>query len=198
MFITHCVSTINEAYKNYYQRGIKCIEIDVSLTQDNKVVLSHEDLKKQRLKKMKNINRECITLEEFCKHTPEDLKVFVDIKRYDDRDWVYRVTKFCEQQKKKEQYVYITCDKRFAKQIQCMRRFSALICMNLEDLDPYYDNIVIPRSLLIDFDKVKTARHSNIEKPEWNAIYVFGVKSEEYDELKLSYPLVSGWICSVV
>lgn len=190
MFITHCVKTINEAYCNYYQRDIKTIEVDVSLTQDNKVVLSHENLGKQRLKKMRNINRECVTLEEFCKHTPEDLRVFVDIKRYDDRDWAYRVINFCEKQKRKDMFVYITCDKRFAKQIQCMKRQAALICMTVEELDDYYESVVIPRELLEVFDVVKA-------KKAWKAIYVFGVSAEEYEELKESYSEVTGWICGV-
>lgn len=184
----HRVNTINEAYKCFYKHNLNRIELDVQLTQDNKVVVYHDFIGKLRLKKFRNIFPDYVTLEEFLRHTPAGLEINVELKRYDDRDYSYRVIRICENFKKKHKYIYSSFDPFICKQIQCMKRPVMLLCNNVNAINPYYNKHCIHKDIL------------TLVQPEFHeSAFVYGVESmKEYETLKCHYPNIQGWIVDAV
>lgn len=186
----HRVNTIEEAYRTYYQLGFKTIEIDVQITADNKVVVYHDDVHDKRLKYLKNTIPDLVTLEEFLHHTPKDLEVIVELKRYDDKDYAYRVVHQCKQYKTKK-YIYASFDSKFAKHIQCMRLPVLHLHDTLETLDPYYKQVLVHKDCL--------PKEPSPQPPEalatYEGVYVWGVTTPtEQAALAASHPWVKGWV----
>lgn len=182
-------NTVNDAYRNYYGNGDKSVKIEVQITQDNKVVVHLDDVHHKRLKQLRNINKTLVTLEEFLKHTPEDMQIIVEINRFDDKDFAYRVIHFAEENYSKDvkmkKFIYASTDKKFCKHIQCMKRPVYHIHTSFDTLDPYYFQIGVTKEMLL-------------ENPEalqtYQGVYVNGITQDEYPAYQHKFPWVKGWI----
>jgi hypothetical protein len=175
-------NAVTDFYFNLYKRDIKCVHVDVQLCKDNKVVVHPGNVSQKRLKQLRNTIKGFITLEELLKHTPDGMEVIIDIKKYDDRDFMYRVIRTCEQFKGKT-YTYMTKDKKYCKQINCMRRKCLHHHTSVETFDEMFSKICIHKELL-----------GAPELAGFEEVYVDGVQKDEYEALREQYPNVRGWI----
>jgi hypothetical protein len=175
-------NAVNDFYFNLYKRDIKCVHVDVQLCKDNKVVVHPGNVSQKRLKQLRNTIKGFITLEELLKHTPDGMEVIVDIKKHDDRDFMYRVIRTCEQFKGKK-YTYMTKDKKYCKQINCMRRKCLHHHTSVDTFDEMFSKICVHKDLL------EVAELDGFEE-----VYVDGVHKDEYDALKEKHPNIRGWI----
>lgn len=187
---TRINNTVNDAYKVYYGNGpSKAIKIEVQITQDNKVVVHLPDVHNRRLKQLRNMDKTLVTLEEFLKHTPEDLQVIIEIKRFDDKDFAYRVIHFAEENYSKEvkqtKFIYASTDKKFCKHIQCMRRPVFHVHSTFDTLDPYYTQIGV---------SVEMLQYNPTDLQGYAGVYITDAKAGDVDRLKEQYPWVKGWI----
>ena len=181
-------NTIDGAYKSYYQEGKKSVKIEVQITADNKVVVHLDDVHTKRLKQLRNMNKSLVTLEEFLQHTPVDMQVIIEINRYDDKDFAYRVIHFAEENYSKEvkyaKFIYASKDKKTCKHIQCMNRPVFHVHDTVETLDPYYKQIGVTKEMLMssNSDLLKT----------YEGVYVYVTDDDKH--LPYLYPWVKGWI----
>jgi hypothetical protein len=182
-------NTVDGAYKSYYQEGKKAVKIEVQITADNKVVVHLDDIHNRRLKQLRNTNKSLVTLEEFLQHTPADMQVIIEINRYDDKDFAYRVIHFAEENYSKEvkyaKFIYASKDKKTCKHIQCMNRPVFHVHDTVDTIDPYYKQIGITKDMLISgpCDIFKT----------YQGVYVTDVTDED-KHLTYLYPWVKGWV----
>ena len=180
----HRVNTINEVYRNYYERGIKQIEIDVQLTKDNKLVVYHDNVSKQTMKQLRHKVKDIVTFEEFLRHIPDDIVINVELKRYDDRNYVYRVIDQSKKNKGKT-YIYSSFDALFVKQIVSMKRIALHLHETPETFDPKFQSVCVRHDILNDDVLAK-----------FEAVYVYAneMSKEDYEGLMEKYPGVKGWI----
>jgi hypothetical protein len=186
---TRTNNTIDNAYKSYYEDGVKSVKVEVQITADNKVIVHLDDVHTKRLKQLRNIHKSLVTLEEFLQHTPDDMQVIVEINRYDDRDFAHRVIHFAEgnysKEVKKGKFVYSSRDKKTCKHIQCMNRAVFHLHDSIDTLDTFYKQIGVSKDILVfNCELLHT----------YEGVYVTGVTSTEYPVLKKLYPWVKGWI----
>lgn len=183
-------NTINDAYRVYYgMDSNKSVKIDVQITQDNKIVVHLDDVHNKRLKHLRKNMKNLVTLEEFLKHTPDDLKVIIEINRFDDKDYAYRIVHFAEINYSKEvklnKFIYASTDKKFCKHIQCMRRPVFHVHKNIDTLDPYYNQIGITVEML---------KHHPEAFQNYEGVYVINVNEDDISNMKDEFPWVKGWI----
>jgi glycerophosphoryl diester phosphodiesterase len=182
--IAHRSNTINDTYKNYYKRDQKIVEIDIQLTKDNKLAVYHDDMSQKRMKQLFNfVGPSLVSLNEFLTHTPDDLEVYLELKNYSNKDYVYRVVHLTKKFPKKK-FTYLSFDQKFCHMIKSMKRRAITLIDKPELLDnDKLMDICVHKSLLHD------QRLKNIEK-----VAAYDVKFSEITSLQKSYPFVSTWI----
>jgi glycerophosphoryl diester phosphodiesterase len=182
--IAHRSNTINDTYKNYYKRDQKIVEIDIQLTKDNKLAVYHDDMSQKRMKQLFNfVGPSLVSLNEFLTHTPDDLEVYLELKNYSNKDYVYRVVHLTKKFPKKK-FTYLSFDQKFCHMIKSMKRRAITLIDKPELLDnDKLTDICVHKSLLHD------PRLKNIEK-----VAAYDVKFSEITSLQKSYPFVSTWI----
>ena len=186
VIVAHRSNTINETYLNYYKRNNKCVEIDIQLTKDNKLAVFHDNMTEKRMKQLFNfVGPTLVSLNEYLTHTPDDLEVFLELKNYSNKDYVYRVVHLCKKFPKK-QFTYLSFDKKFCHMIRSMKRRAITLIDNVEVLlDTTLDltDVCVHKSLL-DHPRLRA-----IEK-----VSVYDVMQKDVEKLQATYPFVSTWI----
>ena len=189
MLVSHCDNTINDAYRSYYKSHRRVVKVEAQITQDNKVVLCGEDLSRKRLRQLRNTYPKLVTLEEFVQHTPDDMVIMIEIKRFDDKDYVHRVLHFAEHRYTKEiklkRYIYASKDELFCKQLQCMGRNVLHIHDNFSSLNQEYQQIGVTLKMLLR-DSESLYRYSGV--------YVYDLTYHDYKDVHQRYSWVKGWI----
>ena len=185
------VNTITDAYMNYFQRNIKTVHLEVQITQDNKVVVFHDNVSGKRLKNLKNIHKSFVTLEEYLKHTPDDMEYMIDILRYDDKDFLYRVVHICEECKPKKAFVYVSDDKKFCKHVKSMRRRYLYKMYDTSQHDSLFNNILVHKNIMHDIHPQMLSVDGT---PVFESIYVYGICEDEQKMLSAHCSWVNGWL----
>lgn len=185
------VNTITDAYKNYFQRNTKTLHVEVQITQDNKVVVFHDNVAGKRLKNLRNIHKSLVTLEEYLKHTPDDIDYMIDILRYDDKDFLYRVVHICEQCKPKKAFIYVSDDKKFCKHVKSMRRRYLYKMYFASQHDSLFNSVLVHKDIMNDIHPQLLSIDGT---PVYDSIFVYGVNEDEQKMLGSHYPWVHGWL----
>lgn len=188
-----CINTINDAYRQYYQKNIKKVHLEVQITQDNKVVVFQDNVSGKRLKNLKNIHKSLVTLEEYLKHTPQDMEYMIDILRYDDKDYLYRVVHICEQCKPKNAFTYISYDRKFCKHVMSMRRKYLHKIDCIAHVDPIFKNIIIHKNAIKEIHPQMLGADGT---PVYESVFVYGLTADEFTMFNALYPWVKGWVTS--
>lgn len=183
MIIAHRSNTINDTYRNVYQRNVNAVEIDIQLTKDNKMAVFHDDMTSKRMKQLYNhVGPSLVSLEEFLRHTPDGLDVYIELKNYSNKDYVYRVVHLTKKYPKKK-YTYLSFDPKFCHQIRSMKRRAINLIDAPEKIDEKMTDVCVHASLL---------DHPTIKKlPN---VSVYDVQYESVSHLEKKYPFVKEWI----
>lgn len=186
VIVAHRSNTINDTYKNYYQRENKRVEIDIQLTKDNKLAVFHDNMTEKRMKQLFNlVGPTLVSLNEYLTHTPDDLEVYIELKNYSNKDYVYRVVHLTKKFPKKK-FVYLSFDKKFCHMIRSMKRRAINLIDNAETLsDPSmnWTDICVHKSLL---------GHPRLATIPTVAVY--DVLQKDVEKLQKAHPNVSTWI----
>lgn len=186
VIVSHRSNTINKTYMTYYKQNNKSVEIDIQLTKDNKLAVFHDNMTEKRMKQLFNhVGPSLVSLGEYLTHTPDDLEVYLELKNYSNKDYVYRVVHLTKKFPTKK-FVYLSFDHKFCHMIRSMKRRAINLIDNVETLsDPTinWTDICIPKNLL------GHPRLSTIPR-----IAVYDVLYTDVENLQTMYPNVSTWI----
>lgn len=185
MIVAHRSNTINDTYKNFYKRDQKAVEIDIQLTKDNKLAVYHDDMTQKRMKQLFNhVGPSLVSLGEFLTHTPDDLEVFIELKNYSNKDYVYRVVHLTKKFPKKK-FTYLSFDKKFCHMVRSMKRRA----INLIDTVELLNEDVVLADVCVHKSLLGHPRLLTIEK-----VAVYDVANKDVPQLQKEYPFVSTWI----
>lgn len=181
----HRVNTINGAYRNYYERKVKSLEIDIQITRDNKIIVFHDDVSKCTLKHLRNKYKDIVLLEEFLQHTPSDIVLNIELKRYDkNKDYVNRVIALCRKHKTR-QFLYSSFDAQFCKQLAKLRQ-------PVMHLHHTIDTVSATGVMRICVHKAVLPQLGDIGV--YDSVFVYDVHIDDLNSMITTYPNVKGWI----
>lgn len=164
--------SVDDVYRFYYKYEVKQVALTVQLTKDNKVVVWEENVSKLRLKQLRNKYVGFLTLEEVMKYTPNDVEFLIKILKFDERDYVYRIVRFCEKFKPKQNFTYASKDKKQCKQINSMRRNVAYWCDDIENIEYIYPKVLIHKDILLSYN-------ISVDLNKFSYIFVYGTNNPD-------------------
>ena len=107
----HRSNDIPYLYLLYWQRYVRCFEVDVQPTKDGVIIVYHDDCSHLSHREVEALhNKQVYTLVEFLRCTPDDITLNIEIKRYTSLDCSQAVVEICKEYKGAKDIIYSSFD----------------------------------------------------------------------------------------
>lgn len=155
MIIGSKANNLNEIYKHYYKHNLKCVEVNINLTQDKKIAVTQEDVSMKRMKHLLRINT--LVLDDVLANIPEDLAINIELIRYESiqakqnkfpNDIVTKIIMAVKKRGKKN-VMYSSYDREMVRIVLSNKR-EGMLLINSEDNLKALNNIDIYPKVCID------------------------------------------------
>jgi hypothetical protein len=177
MEIVHRTNNIDFLYKHYYNYNLRNFEIDIQ-PYKNLIILHHDEIL------LNNNIDNILTLEEFLKHTPNDITINIEIKKYKTYKNIIPDVKKLMQKYINKKYIISSFDKDICNDFIKIGGYEIIYLIGeLENYDKTYKNICIHKKFL------DILNYHNHEK-----IYVYGIHNNEFQIEINRYKFITGWI----
>jgi hypothetical protein len=168
MIIGSKANTLNEIYKHYYKHQLKCVEVNINLTQDKKIAVTQEDVSMKRMKHLLRVNT--LVLDDVLANIPEDLAINIELIRYESiqakqnkfpNDIVIKIIMAVKKRAKKNA-MYSSYDREIVRIVLSNKR-DGMLLINTEDNLKALNNIDIYPKVCIDKSLIEIYAQNNLE-----------------------------------
>ena len=168
MIIGSKANNLNEIYKHYYKHQLKCVEVNINLTQDKKIAVTQEDVSMKRMKHLLRVNT--LVLDDVLANIPEDLAINIELIRYESiqakqnkfpNDIVTKIIMAVKKRAKKNA-MYSSYDREIVRIVLSNKR-DGMLLINTEDNLKALNNIDIYPKVCIDKSLIEIYAQNNIE-----------------------------------
>ena len=168
MIIGSKANNLNEIYKHYYKHQLKCVEVNINLTQDKKIAVTQEDVSMKRMKHLLRVNT--LVLDDVLANIPEDLAINIELIRYESiqakqnkfpNDIVTKIIMAVKKRAKKNA-MYSSYDREIVRIVLSNKR-DGMLLINTEDNLKALNNIDIYPKVCIDKSLIEIYAQNNLE-----------------------------------
>lgn len=167
MIIGSKANNLNEIYKHYYKHQLKCVEVNINLTQDKKIAVTQEDVSMKRMKHLLRVNT--LVLDDVLANIPEDLAINIELIRYESiqakqnkfpNDIVTKIIMAVKKRGKKN-VMYSSYDREMVRIVLSNKR-EGMLLINTEDNLKALNNIDIYPKVCIDKSLIEIYAQNNL------------------------------------
>ena len=168
MIIGSKANTLNEIYKHYYKHQLKCVEVNINLTQDKKIAVTQEDVSMKRMKHLLRVNT--LVLDDVLANIPEDLAINIELIRYESvqakqnkfpNDIVIKIIMAVKKRAKKN-VMYSSYDREIVRIVLSNKREGMLLINTEQDLREIKELDIYPK-ICIDKSLIEIYAQNNLE-----------------------------------
>lgn len=190
MIVGSKANTLNEIYKHYYKHNLRCVEVNINLTQDKKIAVTQENVSMKRMKHLLRVNT--LVLDDILANIPEDLAINIELIRYESiqakqnkfpNDIVTKIIMAVKKRAKKNA-MYSSYDREIVRIVLSNKR-DGMLLINTEDNLKALNNIDIYPKVCIDKNLIDIYLKTNYLYKELPVQEKREKKSKDDDEKNL-------------